>query len=91
MKVSLHKKKCVCEEGKYAATGRALFYTTQQHSAFIQRGAVNDKFPYKLMLCTLLESQPAMIHCRFGLRKLPTMDGSNSWPPQPHFAEALLP
>lgn len=76
--------------GKYGATGPVLFYTTQQYLAFIQRGAVNDKFPYKLMFCT----PPAMIHCRLSLRKLPTLDGSDSWPSQRRpavFAEALLP
>lgn len=51
------------KEGKYGATGPLVFYTIQ-YSAFIQRGAVNDKFPYILMLCTLLESQPTMIHSR---------------------------
>lgn len=85
---------CVREEGKYGAAGPVLFSSTQQYLAFIQRGAVNDKFPYKLMFRTLLESQPAMIHRRLGLRKLPTLDGSDSWPSQRRpgvFAEALLP
>lgn len=68
----------MCKEGKYEATGPVLFSTTRQYSAFIQRRAVNDKFPYKLMLCTVLESQSTMIHCRFSLCKLPTVDGSDS-------------
>lgn len=45
------------------------------------------------MFCTLLESQPAMIHW-FGLRKLPTLGRSDSWPSQccpGVFTEALLP
>lgn len=62
-----------------------LYCFIRQYSAFIQRSAVNDKFPYKLMLCTLLESQPTMIHSRFGLRKLPTVDVGDSWPPQPYW------
>lgn len=26
-------------------------------------GRLNDRFPYKLMSCTQLESQPIVIHC----------------------------